>query len=87
MRVLSVDAWREAEGSWGWNNWHHVANVTKAEFEACGDSARKLLKLFRDRTGLAGWGQVAIEDDGYNVVVVERHTREPLYAIEYGPEY
>lgn len=50
-------------------------------------SARKLLKLFRDRTGLAGWGQVAIEDDGYNVVVVERHTRKPLYAIEYGPEY
>ena len=45
------------------------------------------LQLFRDRTGLAGWGQVAIEDDGYNVVVVERHTREPLYAIEYGPEY
>jgi hypothetical protein len=29
-------------------------------------------------------GRVAIDDDQYNVVIVAKGTREPLFAIEYG---
>jgi len=29
-------------------------------------------------------GRVAVEDDGYNVVVMARGTREPLIALAYG---
>jgi hypothetical protein len=28
-------------------------------------------------------GKCAIEDDQYNIVIVERSTRRPLFAIEY----
>ena len=34
--------------------------------------------------GYASKGRVALEDDGYNVVIVNKSTREPLFAIEYG---
>jgi hypothetical protein len=26
-----------------------------------------------------------VEDDGYNLVIVDMETREPVFAIEYGP--
>ena len=87
MKVLSIDAWREPEGGWTWNNWHHVGDVTKEEFEACNDDPRKLLKLIRGVVGNVGAGEVRIEDDQHNIVMVHRHSGEPMYAIEYGPEY
>ena len=27
----------------------------------------------------------AVDDDQYNMVVVDKETREPLFALEYGP--
>jgi hypothetical protein len=27
----------------------------------------------------------AVEDDDYNIVILDRETREPVFAIEYGP--
>ena len=32
----------------------------------------------------ASAGALAMEDDGYNVVILARGTREPLWAIAYG---
>lgn len=32
----------------------------------------------------ASKGNVSVEDDGYNLVVVDRQNRMPLFAIEYG---
>lgn len=89
LKVLSIDAWRESEGGWPWNNWSHAFDITKEEFERIEKSPRKVLKWMRD-VGLLGdrsKGKLAVEDDQNNLVIVHRHTSGPLYAIEYGPAY
>ena len=81
-RILSIDAWREREG-YTWNAWYDAGDITA---DAIHWNARKLLKYFRDNGYLAekSAGKCAIEDDQYNIVIVERSTRRPLFAIEYG---
>lgn len=85
FKILSIDAWRYAEG-WNWNNWFAVGNCTETVLHM---PARKLLKWFREEGYLSAssTGKCAIDDDGYNVVIVDRRTREPLFAIEYGNQY
>lgn len=89
INILSIDAWREPEGGWTWNAWHRVGAMPVTEFEAIADSPRKLFRRLRDAGMLSegSKGRVACEDDGYNVVIVNKSTREPLYAIEYGSHY
>ena len=79
-KILSIDAWREGS-SWTWNQW-----FTVGELQALPDSNRALLKLLRDEGFLteASKGRVAVEDDQYNLVVLDKGTREPLFAVEYG---
>jgi len=80
--LLSIDAWRDAD-SWTWNNWFHIGKVpvTMADMKP-----RALLRELRARGILTAGsaGQLACEDDGYNVVVIKRSTREPLLAVAYG---
>jgi hypothetical protein len=81
-RILSIDAWRECEG-YTWNAWYDAGDIDK---NAIHWNARKLLKYFRDNGFLTekSAGKCAIEDDQYNIVIIERSTRRPLFAIEYG---
>jgi len=85
MRVLSIDAWREFDGSWQWNAWYNVGALPKEKADIL-DSSRKLLRWFRDEGFLTeeSKGKIAIIDDQYNVVIVKRGTMEPLFAVEYG---
>lgn len=82
-RFLSIDAWAEAEGGWTWNAWYDAGRVP---CEYANLPARALLRALRTDGYLsaASAGRVAVEDDGYNVVIVERSTNRPLFAIEYG---
>jgi hypothetical protein len=84
MRVLSIDGWRDGDG-WQWNNWHSVGEFPNTSADML-DKPRALLRWFREAGYLAdsSRGRVAIEDDGYNVVILDKDTREPLYALEYG---
>lgn len=84
FQVLSIDAWRYDEG-WTWNAWFKVGSVPA---EVASYPARKLLSFMRSEGYLTerSKGRVAVEDDGYNLVIVSRGTREPLFAIEYGAE-
>ena len=92
MNVLSIDAWRYDDG-WTWNNWFKVGTVEPKDFRALTRSRaktnRRMIRFFREHGYLSegSKGRVAIEDDGYNVVVIDKGTREPLFAIEYGPHY
>lgn len=92
MNVLSIDAWRY-DGGWTWNMWHKVGTVERTDFETLtaggAKSNRRVIRFFREHGYLSegSKGKVAIEDDGYNVVVIDKGTREPLFAIEYGPHY
>ena len=88
MDILSIDAWRQPEGGWNWNNWHRVDEITKEDFEKL-KTNRQILRDARER-GLIGKqsaGKVSVEDDQYNIVICARGTGEPLYAYVYGPEY
>jgi hypothetical protein len=77
-KILSIDAWHEGH-SWSWNNWHTVGHLTSIP-----DSNRALLKLLRDKGYLteASKGQVSVEIDEVNAVIVAKGTREPLLAVE-----
>lgn len=84
MRVLSIDAWREPQGSWTWNGWYHVGDV---EPETVDLSPRKLFaKLRADGYDIPDPGYAAVDDDGYNLNIILRTTGEPVLAIEYGAE-
>jgi len=84
INVLSIDAWRQAEGGWIWNAWYRVG---EADSSVCDLSHRRLLSFARKEGYItpASVGRCAVEDDQYNIVIVDRHTREPLIAFEYGP--
>ncbi len=83
VRILSIDAWRDGDG-WTWNQWFNVGEI---DLDAVNiDNARQLLKYMRSEGYLkaSSAGRAAIEDDGYNVVILDKNTREPIFAIEYG---
>ena len=82
MNILSIDAWRYDHG-WTWNQWYKIGSVEKLP-----DTDRKILAFLRKEGYLssASAGRVAIDDDGYNVVVIDRKTYKPLIAICYGDE-
>ena len=88
MNILSIDAWRDGHG-WTWNNWLHCGDIDKATFESLKTNRAILRYLSNDAGALsdASKGRVCVEDDGYNVVICDKSTGEPLIAIEYGPEY
>lgn len=83
-KLLSIDAWRE-EGSWIWNNWFEIEGDIYLD-ESILNSPRKLLEFCRR----SGWltkqskGRLTIEDDGYNVVICNRKTYQPILAFCYG---
>jgi hypothetical protein len=89
MNVLSIDAWREGDG-WTWNAWYHRGTLTVREFSKLGCATRQqtraTLAWFREHGYLSeeSKGAVTLEDDGHNLTVLDRRTREPLFAIEYG---
>jgi hypothetical protein len=83
--VLSIEALAGMEqGSWDWNAWYRVGELelTPSELDNpieklieegfLKDSARELADL---------------EDDGHNVVILDKETREPVFAIEYGNNF
>jgi hypothetical protein len=80
--VLSIDAWNGPEG-WFWNSWYKAGSLDELP-----ESNRKILRALRENGILSASsaGKVAIEDDGYNIVILAKGTREPLYAIEYGSQ-
>ena len=82
-RLLSIDAWRDIDNGWTWNEWHAIGNVP---MDLIDKTPRQVFKYLRDAGYLSAQsaGRVALQDDDYNIVIIARGTREPLFAIEYG---
>lgn len=82
LKVLSIDAWRY-DGGWNWNSWYKVGEVDSKIIDL---KTRPFLAAMRNAgfIGDQSKGRVAVEDDGYNMVILDKNTREPLYAVEYG---
>ena len=85
MKILSIDAWASPNGGWDWNEWFHVGDITKEEFEEL-KTNRQYIKWFRDNEYITkdSAGKVGIYDDQYNIVLIQRKDGLPLFAIEYG---
>ena len=84
--IWSIDACSRADGGWDWNSCHSIG---ECPLEVTGLGTRKFLKWLRDNGILTAksTGRVRVEDGQYNLVILERHSGEPLIAVEYGPHY
>ena len=84
MDLLSIDAWREFGGGWTWNQWYKLeSDIFMAESEL---TPRKILAFLRksDYLTSASKGKLSIDDDGYNIVIQNKDTFEPILALCYG---
>jgi hypothetical protein len=90
LKVLSIDAWGNQDDGFDWNNWFHVGDISKEDFEAvCRfGSDEEIVRWFVDQGYVIpkAIGKATIQDDQYNIVLCDEDDR-PLYAIEYGPAY
>lgn len=83
MRILSIDVWGNKEEGWDWNAWYKVGAIDKEDFEAIKDYKQ----WFIDGGYVNEKYPLEIEDDGHNIVIQDKETSEPLFAIEYGNHY
>jgi hypothetical protein len=84
INILSIDAWADGEDGWTWNNWHKVGTCALATCDLPpADIIAFMIEEGYLRAGAAGL--VEVEDDQFNMVIVDAETREPLFALEYGP--
>ena len=78
----------ENEGKhWTWNNWFNISTYYESEYGNLTEESAK--KCFADK--LSGTvkqleEKFEIEDDGYNLVLIDKTNKMPIYAVEYGDE-
>jgi len=84
-KILSIDAWRDSDNSWYWNNYFPIAELTHFDPDI---SSQKIAKTLRELGILSehSKGKIRIEKDfnymeGYVIEIQDRSTREPLIAI------
>ena len=89
-KLLSIEAWRDPEGGWCWNNISTIEEgIFIAEDSDLLTSSRKLLKYFRDNLCVLSdksKGRVFVDFghdlmDGVLLVVHHKGTGEPLFAL------
>jgi hypothetical protein len=88
MKILSIDAWGNKKDGYDWNNWFNSGNIDKEVFETL-TTDKQIATWFMENgfTTSDDMRKITIEDDQYNVVICEKKSGQPLFAIEYGPEY
>jgi hypothetical protein len=81
--VLSIDAWGNQEDGYDWNQWFNVGTID-IDLDA---ENRDIIRAMVNAGYLtkAGLDVCDVEDDGFNIVILDKETREPVFAIEYLP--
>jgi hypothetical protein len=81
--VLSIDAWGNLEDGYEWNQWFHVGSID-LDLDA---EDRQIIQAMVNAGYLTALAleSAEVEDDGFNIVILDMETREPVFAIEYGP--
>jgi len=93
LKVLSIDAWNEGDVdgypyNWVWNQWFFVGTIDLEDFENLSCDAEVIQYFINEGYLNDGVNDlVSVEDDGYNIVVMDAEDFRPLFAIEYGPAY
>jgi hypothetical protein len=81
--VLSIDAWGNETDGYEWNQWFNVGSIDLDLDAANHDIIRAMVDA--GYLTSATLESAAVEDDGFNIVILDKETREPVFAIEYGP--
>lgn len=85
VNVLSIDAWACGEMDWTWNNWSKVGTC---DLDTLPDTEGERIEWLISEGYLydtpRARAECEIEDDQFNYVLVDKETREPLFAIAYG---
>jgi len=83
LTVLSIDAWGNPEEGYTWNEWFHVGTI-ELDLDA---ENRDIVRAMVNAGYLTpkALDVATVEDDGFNIVIIDKETREPAFAIEYGP--
>ena len=81
--VLSIDAWGNLEDGYEWNQWFNVGSID-IDLDA---EDRQIIQAMVNAGYLtsAALESAEVEDDGFNIVILDKETREPVFAIEYMP--
>lgn len=81
--VLSIDAWGNPQDGYEWNNWFKVGTI---DIDLDGEN-RQIIQAMVNAGYLTALAleSAEVEDDGFNIVIIDKETREPVFAIEYGP--
>ena len=79
-KILSIDAWGNPDEGYEWNQWFDVGTV-----ELNIDSPANVILKTMSESGFIRNPELGdVKDDGYNLVIVNKETREPVFAIVYG---
>jgi hypothetical protein len=79
FKVLSIDAWGNSEDGYEWNNWFDVGTVTVDLDSPESVILESMLEDYINTTE-----PFSVDDDGYNLVIVRKESKMPVFAIEYG---
>jgi hypothetical protein len=80
---LSIDAWGNETDGYEWNQWFNVGSID-LDLDAENRDIIRAMVNAGYLTALA-LESAEVEDDGFNIVILDKETREPVFAIEYGP--
>lgn len=89
FRVLSIDAWGNKKEGYEWNNWFTVGCINEKRLDLFYKNKKAFLDELKE-IGLINRSDLRItefEDDQYNIILIDRKTKRPIIAIEYGNEY
>lgn len=80
-RIVSIDAWREPEGGWSWNQSYTLRD--NVEFNNA-ITARQFFKWMREEGFLSDWskGRVRLQDDWPILEIQDKNNGRPLFAFE-----
>jgi hypothetical protein len=83
VSILSIDAWADGDDGWNWNQWYKVGSV---DVTMCDKKEPEILAFMVAEGFLKSKALECcyVEDDQYNMVVCDKETHEPLYALAYG---
>lgn len=82
-RLVSIDAWRDFDGGWMWNNWFTVEDGVYLGNDI---TARRLLKFMRQSGWLTNASKGRVRIDWHNemcdpfIEILDKNTGEPLLA-------
>ena len=82
-RLVYIEAWRDCDGGWDWNDWYTVEDGV---YLGNGITARRLLKFMRQSGWLTEKSKGRVRIDWHNemmnpmIEILDKNTGEPLFA-------